>query len=94
MRIVNNTRDRHGNPWHAVFQREEFLAARAKQLEWARGNPSPIIPGMETVVVEPGDDVICDDCNELIEQEVHVVNYGSRAACEVCLHKWLNPEAS
>lgn len=67
--------------------RSEFLEARKRQLQ----SPPKVPPGFEgadVIVMDAGDDVICDTCNaEINDPTVLLVEYGRRVACSACYRK-------
>ena len=71
-------------PNKAFWGRAEFLQARQLQYEAAIKRPTE--PG--EYIMEPDEDVICDWCNALIEDPmINLVDFGSRAVCDVCYQK-------
>ena len=62
-------------------KRELFLAFRASQISQAKKNP-------EMIVVDPGDEILCDFCNDFVEDaELTIINTGQSEwlTCDVCL---------
>lgn len=78
------------------WKRDSFLEARNRQLTAAKAAGDTIVMGgitFDHIVMDPHDDIICDDCNAGIETPyVNVVNYGRRAVCDDCLNEnWMLP---
>lgn len=70
-------------PVNAIWDRKSFLEARAKQTAVAK--EAVVIRGWEHIVIDAGDEIVCDDCNALIEgADVLVVRSGRRAVCRPC----------
>lgn len=65
----------------------DFLIERRESIHRAKtiyGNDD-----FHHIVVDPGDDIICDTCNEEIEGDyVNIVEREARAYCEGCLKKF------
>lgn len=63
------------------------MKARAAQIKAERENPTKI-SGFEDathIILDPGNDILCDSCNVTIETVmVRLVEFGRRTACEKC----------
>lgn len=88
-------------PSKDFWSRDEFLAARKKQMEaHAKGetdcickDPDSPFFGAEEIVMDPGDEIICDSCNANIDTPViTLVQFGRRAVCDECYKRWYKDE--
>ncbi len=65
---------------------KDFLTERQAQVKEAMSHgPTVTRFGMtlQNIVVDPGNDIICDYCNaEIFEPEIHINDYG--AICQGC----------
>ncbi len=77
-------------------KRELFLKKRAASVAARKAEGDTVeMYGQKwaNIVVDPGDEVICDGCNALIEDKIVLhVNHGSRVECPACIKNWVNPE--
>ncbi len=75
-------------PSQDIWLREEFCAARHRQMEQQKKLDSQ--QGVEAIYMEPGyDEVICDYCNADIEgQLIRLVEFGRKAVCGHCYNKY------
>lgn len=74
-------------PEHELWTRTEFLDARKRQTEAFKNQPREEFWG-EVIVVDAGEEIICDTCNDLIETPyVHLVDYGKRVNCDRCYER-------
>lgn len=72
-------------PSTAFWLRSEFLRARALQTETAKRDAGP-----DDIVIDCGDDVICDNCNADIPDDpelINVVEFGRRVVCDPCFQR-------
>lgn len=68
------------SPW----RRGEFLDARKRQMAAAYQAAGP-----EDIIVDAGDEIVCDSCNANADGPIiFVVDYGSAVACPHCLRRW------
>ena len=70
-------------PETSLWSRTEFLRARESQVKACAKEYG------EEHVIDPGDEIICDLCNALIEDDlVALVAFGNRAYCGACYQKY------
>lgn len=68
------------NRTYSVTNREQFLALRRADIARVRQSY-----GEHAIICDPGDEIICDHCNdEIVEQLVHVDMVASYATCPKC----------
>lgn len=71
-------------PFHKV-QRSDFLLRRQLGLEESRREKAKLGNPEWYVIMEPGDEIVCDSCNDLVETETIILNSrGSRVYCQSC----------
>ena len=74
-----------------IWKRNEFLTERKRQLDYVRENGMPglLAKDAKFTVVDPGNDIICDECNAIIDTDhVNVVTQGRVTVCDKDLVKY------
>lgn len=65
------------------WNRSDFLSARRRQTEAAKKVPART--GFTRIVIDAGDEIICDFCSDGIDDEtIHLVRRGKSVACNKC----------
>lgn len=73
------------------WTRKEFLEARKAQMASEQNMRPPGWEDAELIIVDAGDDVICDGCGAEIPDNAELINlveFGKRVQCDGCYQRW------